>query len=81
MPKATPLKRAFQKLWTIYATPLKLYMQAESDETNVVYRTPSLSLQLIGARNQDHVPWGEMDKVRVKLPCVHACLDNANAVT
>ncbi len=51
VPKATPLKRAFRKLWALYAPPLKLYMQAERDEENVVHRTPSLYLQLAGARD------------------------------
>ena len=58
-PKATPLKRAFRKLWAFYEPSLKLYTQAERDAENVVHRTPSLSLQLTGARDQDHVPWGK----------------------
>jgi hypothetical protein len=41
-PKATPLKRAFQKLWAFYEPSLKLYTQAERDTENVVHRTPSL---------------------------------------
>jgi len=45
VPKATPLKRAFRKLWARYEPSLKLYMQAERDEENVVHCTPSLSLQ------------------------------------
>jgi hypothetical protein len=59
VPKATPLKRAFRKLWAFYEPSLKLYTQAERDAENVVHRTPSLSLQLTGARDQDHVPWGK----------------------
>ena len=30
VPKATPLKRAFRKLWALYEPPLKLYTQAVS---------------------------------------------------
>jgi hypothetical protein len=51
VPKATPLKRAFRKLWALYKPPLKLYLQAKRDEENLVHCTPSLSLQLTGARN------------------------------
>jgi hypothetical protein len=73
VPKATHLKRAFRKLWAIYATPLKLYMQAERDEANMVHHTPSLSLQLTGAHNQDHVPWGKWTKYKSNCPvCTHA---------
>jgi len=59
VPKATPLKRAFRKLWAFYEPSLKLYTQAERDAENVVHCTPSLSLQLTGARDQDHIPWGK----------------------
>jgi len=71
-PKATPLKRAFQKLWALYKPSLKLYTQAERDAENVVHRTPSLSLQLTGARDQDHVPWGKWMKNKLNCPvCTH----------
>ena len=40
VPKATPLKRAFRKLWVVYQPSLKLYTQAERDAENVVHRTP-----------------------------------------
>jgi hypothetical protein len=73
VPKATPLKRAFRKLWAIYEPSLKLYMQAERDKKNVVHHTPSLSLQLTGARDQDHVPWGKWTKSESNCPeCMHA---------
>jgi hypothetical protein len=73
VPKATPLKRAFRKLWAIYTTPLKLYTQAERDEEYVVHRTPSLSLQLTGARDQDHVPLEKWTKYESNCPvCTHA---------
>ena len=73
VPKATPLKRAFRKLWARYEPSLKLYMQAVKDEENVVHRTPSLSLQLTGAREQDHVPWGKWRKYESNCPvCIHA---------
>jgi len=62
VPKATPLKCAFRKLWAFYQPSLKLYTQAEREAENVVHRTPSLSLQLTGARDQDHVPWGKWTK-------------------
>ena len=73
VPKATPLKRAFRKLWIKYEPSLKLYIQAERDAVNVVHRTPSLSLQLAGARDQDHVPWGRWTKYESNCPvCTHA---------
>ena len=73
VPKATPLKRAFRKLWAKYEPSLKLYTQAERDAANVVHRTPSLSLQLTGARDQDHVPWGRWTKYESNCPvCMHA---------
>jgi len=68
VPKATPLKRAFRKLWAFYEPSLKLYTQAERDAANVVHRTPSLSLQLTGARGQDHVPWGKWTKYESNCP-------------
>jgi hypothetical protein len=72
-PKATLLKRAFRKLWALYAMPLKLYTQAERDAENIVHRTPSLSLQSTGARDQDHVPWGKWTKYELNCPvCTHA---------
>jgi hypothetical protein len=37
VPKATPLKRAFRKLWVFYEPSLKLYTQAERDAENVVH--------------------------------------------
>ena len=73
MPKATPLKRAFRQLWDFYEPSLKLYTQVERDAENVVHRTPSLSLQLTGARNQDHVPWGKWTRYDSNCPvCTHA---------
>jgi hypothetical protein len=73
VPKATPLKRAFQKLWALYKSPLKLYTRAERDAENIVHRTPSLSLQLTGARDQDHVPWGKWTRYELNCPvCTHA---------
>jgi len=73
VPKATPLKHAFQKLWAFYEPSLKLYTQAERDAENVVHRTPSLSLQLTGARDQDHAPWGKWTKYESNCPvCTHA---------
>ena len=68
VPKATPLKCAFRKLWAKYEPSLKLYTQAERDAANVVHRTPSLSLQLTGARDQDHVPWGRWTKYESNCP-------------
>ena len=56
VPKNTPLKCAFRNLWAVYKPSLKLYTKAERDEKNKVQRTPSLSLQLTGARDQDLVP-------------------------
>ena len=73
MPKATPLKRAFQKLWAVYEKSLKLYTQAERDEENMVHRTPSLSLQLTGVFDQGHGPWVKWTKYKSNCPvCMHA---------
>ncbi len=73
VPKATSLKRAFRKLWRIYEPSLKLFTQAERDAENVVHRTPSLSLQLTGAHDQDHVPWGRWTEFESNCPvCTHA---------
>jgi hypothetical protein len=73
VPGATPLKRAFRKLWAFYEPSLKLYTQAERDAENVVHHTPSLSLQLTGARDQDHVPWGKWTRYESNCPvCTHA---------
>ena len=73
VPKATPLKRAFRKLWVFYEPSLKLYTHAERDAENVVHCTPSLSLQLTGARDQDHVPWGKWMRYESNCPvCTHA---------
>jgi hypothetical protein len=68
VPKATPLKRAFRKLWKLYEEPLKLYVQAERIEANKVHRTPSLSLQLTGSRAQDLVPWARFTKCQSNCP-------------
>jgi hypothetical protein len=39
----------------------------------MVHRTPSLSLQLNGTRDQDHVPWGKWAKCESNCPvCKHA---------
>ena len=39
----------------------------------MVHRTPSLSPQLTGVRNQDHVPWGKWENYESNCPvCVHA---------
>ena len=34
IPKATDLKRAFQKLWKLYENPLKLHIHAERNTEN-----------------------------------------------
>jgi hypothetical protein len=59
VPKATNFMRAIRKLWAAYKPSLKLHVQAQKDAENVVHCTPSLSLQLNGTRDQDHVPWGK----------------------
>ena len=59
VPKATDFMRAIHMLWAAYEPSLKLHVQAQKDAENVVHRTPSLSLQLNGTRDQDHVPWGK----------------------
>jgi len=59
VPKATNFMRAIRKLWAAYEPSLKLHVQAQKDAENVVHRTPSLSLQLNGTHDQDHVPWGK----------------------
>ncbi len=39
----------------------------------MVHHTPSLSLQLNGTRDQDHVPWGKWAKCESNCPvCKHA---------
>jgi hypothetical protein len=59
VPKATNFMREIRKLWAAYEPSLKLHVQAQKDAENVVHCTPSLSLQLNGTRDQDHVPWGK----------------------
>ncbi len=56
VPKATNFMRAICKLWATYEPSLKLHVQAQIDAESVVHRTPSLSLQLNGTRNQDNIP-------------------------
>ena len=47
-------------------------MTAEKKKETIVHRTPSLSLQLSGACNQDHVPWGSWAKCESNCPvCKH----------
>ena len=73
VPKATNFMRAICKLWAAYKPSLKLHVQAQKDAENVVHRTPSLSLQLNGTHDQDHVPWGKWDKCKSNCPvCKHA---------
>jgi hypothetical protein len=75
VPKANNLKRAFRKLWEAYDKPLKLCVQAEREAENIVHRTPSLSLQLTGPRQQDHNPWAKFSKSESNCPvpeCGHA---------
>jgi hypothetical protein len=62
VPKATKLMRAIRKLWAAYEPSLKLHVQAQKDAESVVHRTPSLSLQLNGTCDQDHVPWRKWAK-------------------
>ena len=75
VPKNNFLKRAFRKLWKLYKNPLKLHADAERNAANVVHRTPSLCLQLTGARAQDHIPWMRFPKSQSNCPvpeCGHA---------
>ena len=73
IPKATNFMRAILKLWAAYEPSLKLHVQAQKDAESVVHRTPSLSFQLNGTRNQDHVPWGKWAKCESNCPvCKHA---------
>jgi len=73
VPKATKVMRAIRKLWAAYEPSLKLQVQVQKDVENVVHRTPSLSLQLNGTREQDHVPWGKWAKCESNCPvCKHA---------
>jgi len=73
VPKATNFMRAICKLWAAYKPSLKLHVQAQKDAENMVHHTPSLSLQLNGTHDQDHVPWGKWDKCKSNcLVCKHA---------
>ena len=73
VPKATKVMRAIRKLWAAYKPSLKLHVQVQKDAENVVHRTPSLTLQLNGTRDQDHVPWGKWAKCESNCPvCKHA---------
>ncbi len=68
VPKANNLKRAFCKLWLAYKKLLKLYLQAEREEENVVHCTLLLFLHLTGLRVQDQVPWGKYVRFETKCP-------------
>ncbi len=72
-PKATDLKQAFIKLWNAYKKTIRYYVMAENEKEKVVHRTPSLSLQLNGTHNHDHVLWGSSAKIpSTCLICTHA---------
>jgi hypothetical protein len=72
VPKATNFMRAIRKLRAAYEPSLKLNVQAQKDAENVVHGTPSLSFQLNGTRDQDHVPWGKWAKCESNCPvCKH----------
>ncbi len=75
VPKANNLKRAFRKLDKAYKKALKLYVMAKKEAENVVHCTPSLCLQLIWSRVQEHVSWATFPKLESHCPvseCGHA---------
>ncbi len=73
VPKAPNLKWAFTKLWNAYDKPLRNYVVLEKKKKNANHRTPSLSLQLNGAHNQDCVLWGLFVMCPSNCPvCTHA---------
>jgi hypothetical protein len=75
VPKNNSLKCAFIKLWNAYEKPLRHYVVAEKKKENATHRTPSLSLQVNGAHNQDHVAWGSCVKCPSNFPvCMHALM-------
>jgi hypothetical protein len=65
VPKATPLKRAFRKLWALYEPPLKLYTKAERDTENVVHHTPSAPFAIDRSTQPGLRSLGEMGEMRI----------------
>jgi hypothetical protein len=73
VPRNNSLKGVFRQLWNAYETPLRNYVVAEKKKENAIYRTPSLSLQLTGQRDQDQILWGSWAKCPSNCPvCIHA---------